>query len=202
MMEMASDRDLPEFREMGVAAVRLLQGVLYAEDEATWEILLSNESELADYFLKIGLVVVVDRAEGIAYLRQLGDEQRTGGYERLPRMFRRTALGYEATLLCVLLRDEYRRFEDEDVDNERCLVDLNTLLDGWKLFFPAEADEIQLRKRLQASLKRLEDLKFVEKFDSENDEWEVRKILKARLPLADLENLRDRLLAAEEGKPA
>ncbi len=83
-----------------------------------------------------------------------------------------------------------------------CVVDLDTLFDAWKSFFPPEADEIQLRKRLHASLKRLEDLKFVVKFDSENEEWEVRKILKARLPLEDLENLRDRLLAAEQGKPA
>jgi hypothetical protein len=201
MTDDAMDHELPEFREMGVAAVRLLQGVLYADEETAWEILLSNESELTDYFLKVGLVVVIDRGEGLAYLRQLGDEERMAGYERLPRLFRRTSLGYEPTLLCVLLRDEYRRFEDEDLDNARCVVDLDTLLDAWKSFFPPEADEIQLRKRLHASLKRLEDLKFVVKFDSENEEWEVRKILKARLPLEDLENLRDRLLAAEQGKP-
>ena len=179
MTDVAMDHDLPEFREMGVAAVRLLQGVLYADEESAWEILLSNESELTDYFLKVGLVVVIDRGEGLAYLRQLGDDERMAGYERLPRLFRRTPLGYEATLLCVLLRDEYRRFEDEDLDNARCVVDLDTLFDAWKSFFPPEADEIQLRKRLHASLKRLEDLKFVVKFDSENEEWEVRKILKA-----------------------
>jgi len=194
--DLAATHELPEFREMGVAAVRLLQGVLYAEEESAWEILLSNESELTDYFSKVGLVVVIDRNEGLAYLRQFGDDERAGGYERLPRLFRRTSLGYDATLLCVLMRDEYRRFEDEDLDNERCVVDFESLLDGWKSFFPAEADEVQLRRRLHAALKRLEDLTFVAKFESDNDEWEVRKILKARLPLDELETLRDRLLAA------
>ncbi len=52
MTDVALDHDLPEFREMGVAAVRLLQGVLYADEESAWEILLSNESELTDYFPK------------------------------------------------------------------------------------------------------------------------------------------------------
>src|SRR5436305_4328755 len=143
-MDLAATHELPEFREMGVAAVRLLQGVLYIEEESAWEILLSNESELTDYFAKVGLVVVIDRSEGLAYLRQFGDDERAGGYERLPRLFRRTPLGYEATLLCMLMRDEYRRFEDEDLDNERCVVDFESLLDSWKSFFPAEADQVQL----------------------------------------------------------
>jgi hypothetical protein len=202
MTDIPLSHEVPEFREMGIPAVRLMQGVLYADDESAWEILLSYESDLIDYFARIGLAVVIDRAEGLAYLRQFGDEERLGGYERLPRLFRRTPLGYDATLLCVLLREEYRRFEDEDLENERCVVDVETLLDGWKSFFPAESDEVQLRKRLQAMLKKLEELKFVVKFESDNDEWEVRKILKARLPLEELELLRDRLLSAEQGKPA
>ena len=127
--------ELPEFRERGVAAVRLLQGVVYEDDEQTWAILLGNESDLGDYFCEIGLTLIIDRPEGIAYLRQFDDDERTGGYERLPRLFRKTPLGYEATLLCVLLRDEYRRFEEEDLDNERCIVDVESLLDVWKSFF-------------------------------------------------------------------
>lgn len=202
MTDIPIDNDLPEFREMGIPAVRLMQGVLYAEDESAWEILLSCESDLTDYFARVGLSVVIDRGEGLAYLRQFGDDERMGGYERLPRLFRRTPLGYDATLLCVLLREEFRRFEDEDLENERCVVNLDTLLDGWKSFFPAESDEIQIRKRLQTMLKKLEELKFVARFASDDDEWEVRRILKARLPLEDLELLRDRLLQVEQGKPA
>jgi len=202
MTDIPLNHELPEFREMGIPAVRLMQGVLYAEDESAWDILLSYELDIADHFARVGLSVVIDRAEGLAYLRQLGDEERMSGYERLPRLFRRTPLGYDATLLCVLLREEYRRFEDEDLENERCVVDIDTLLDGWKSFFPAESDEVQLRKRLHAMLKKLEELKFVATFESENGEWEVRKILKARLPLDELELLRDRLLSAEQGKPA
>jgi hypothetical protein len=197
-----SDTDLqalPEFRELGIAAVRLLQGVLYDEDEKAWNVLLANESALADYFVRIGLVLVIDRGEGLAYLRQLSDDERTSGYEQLPRLFRRTPLGYEATLLCVLLRDEYRRFEDEDLDNDRCVVEVDVLFDAWKSFFPADSDELQLRRRLTSALRKLEELKFVRQFQSEPDAWEVRKLLKARLPIEDLESLRDRLLAAERG---
>lgn len=201
MIAEPTSTELPEFRELGIPAVRLMQGVVYAQDQDVWDILLSYESDLTDYFARVGLVVVVDRSEGLAYLRQLGDGERVAGYERLPRLFRRTALGYDATLLCVLLRDEYRRFEDEDLENERCVVDIETLVDSWKSFFPAESDDVTLRKRLNTTLKKLEELKFVVRFESDNDEWEIRKILKARLPLDELELLRDRLLKAEQGKP-
>lgn len=202
MIAEPTSTELPEFRELGIPAVRLMQGVVYAQDQDVWEILLSYESDLSDYFARVGLAVVVDRSEGLAYLRQLGDSERVAGYERLPRLFRRTALGYDATLLCVLLRDEYRRFEDEDLENERCVVDIETLVDSWKSFFPAESDDVALRKRLHTTLRKLEELKFVVRFESENDEWEIRKILKARLPLDELELLRDRLLKAEQEKSA
>ena len=189
--------ELPEFRERGIAAVKLLQGVVYSDDEEAWSILLNNESDIAEYFSEIGLVLVIDRGEGIAYLKQFDDDERSEGYERLPRLFRKTPLSYEATLLCVLLRDEYRRFEEEDLDNERCVTETDNVFEMWKSFFPADSDEVVLRKRLTAALNQLEKLKFVRSLPSDADSWEVRKLLKARIPIEELETLRDRLAKAE-----
>jgi hypothetical protein len=189
--------ELPEFRERGIAAVKLLQGVVYSDDEEAWSILLNNESDVAEYFSEIGLALVIDRGEGIAYLKQFDDDERSEGYERLPRLFRKTPLSYESTLLCVLLRDEYRRFEEEDLDNERCVAETDSVFEMWKSFFPADSDEVVLRKRLTAALNQLEKLKFVRSLPSDVDSWEVRKLLKARIPIEELETLRDRLAKAE-----
>jgi len=188
--------ELPEFREQGIAAVRLLQGVVYASDEETWGILLSSESDLTDYFCQIGLALVIDRGEGLAYLRQFDEDERSAGYERLPKLFRKTPLSYEATLLSALLRDEYRKFEEEDLDNQRCVVDLESLFELWKTFFPSHSDEVRLRKRLLSTFNQLDKLKFVRKLKSEAETWEVRKLLKARLPIEQLESLRSRLMTA------
>lgn len=190
--------DVPEFRERGIAAVRLLQGVVYDDDKDTWTILLSNESDLTDYFCEIGLALVIDRADGLAYLRQFDEDERTAGYERLPKLFRRTPLNYEATLLCVLLREEYRKFEEEDLENERCVVAVELMLEQWKTFFPANEDEIKLRKRLIAALNQLDKMKFVRKLKSESDTWEVRKLMKARVPIEQLEELRSRITKTVE----
>ncbi|MEM8671633.1 MAG: DUF4194 domain-containing protein [Planctomycetota bacterium] len=184
--------DSPEFKERGIAAVRLLQGVVYEDDGSTWSILLANESDLSDYFSEIGLALVIDRSEGIGYLRQFDDHERAGGYEKLPRLFRKTPLGYDATLLCVLLRDEYRKFEEEDLDNERCVVELESAFDLWKTYFPANSDEVGLRRQLSKSFGQLEKLKFVRKLKSDAQSWEVRKLLKARIPIDQLEELLQR----------
>ncbi|HUG91543.1 MAG TPA: DUF4194 domain-containing protein [Planctomycetaceae bacterium] len=187
---------LPEFRDWSIAAVWLLHGVVYSDDGPTWDLVLSSRSRLDEYFSRLGLLLVIDEPEGFAFLRQLTEDEQPEGYERLPKLFRRSRLSYDATLLCVLLRDELRRFEDEDVHNERCVVATVALFEQWKMFFPSGSDEVRLRKGLETALRTLEDLKFIRKMTAEPEEWEIRRILKARLPAAELENLRGQLAAS------
>ena len=178
-------------------AVRLLQGVVYHDDNLDmWEQLLENVSPITEYFGKLGLLLVVDEPDAMAYLRQLDEEEIQPDFPAVPRLFRRTPLGYEATLLCVLLRDELRQYEEEDVQNERCVITQNDLLALWEAFFPDQSDSVRLNRSLTAALRKMEELKFVRQFEKEPPSWEVRRIIKARLPLADLERLRLSLVAA------
>ena len=175
-----------------LASVRLLQGVVYSNEPQPWEQILSYRSDLEDYFARIGLALVVDEADGFAYLRQWSDEERDDAGGALPRLFRRTPLTYEVTLLCVLLRDELRRWEDEDLDNTRCTVTLDSLQEIWKSMQPTELDDVQSRRSLEATMKKLEAMSFVQKFGGEG-EYEIRRILKARLPIEKLILLQQQL---------
>ncbi len=178
-------------------AVRLLQGVVYHDDNLDmWEQLLENVSPLTEYFGKLGLLLVVDEPDAMAYLRQLDEEEIQSDFPVVPRLFRRTPLGYEATLLCVLLRDELRQYEEEDVQNERCVISQRDLLALWEAFFPDQSDSVRLNRSLTAALRKMEELKFVRQFEKDPPSWEVRRIIKARLPLSDLERLRISLVAA------
>ena len=91
------------------------------------------------------------------------------------------------------MRDEYRRFEDEDLDNQLCVVETQALLDAWKTFFPPDEDEVKLLKRLTAAMNKLVDMKFVRKFQDDPEAWEVRRFLKARVSIDQLEGLRQQL---------
>jgi hypothetical protein len=201
---MAADRDstLPEFDESSIAAVHLLQGVVYQDEGRLWDLVLSQRSRLDTYFGRIGLRLVIDEAEGFAFLRQLDDSEleNVRGYDQLPKLFRKKRLSYDATIACVLLREELRRFEEDEVENSRCVVATGEMLEKWKLFFPEVHDEMKLRKALNVAMTTLEDLKFIREFTKEPQEWEIRRILKARLPVAELERLLTELKSESDAR--
>ncbi len=201
---MADDRDiaLPEFDDSSIAAVHLLQGVVYQDEERIWDFVLDYRSRLDTYFGRIGLRLVIDEAEGFAFLRQLDDSEleNVRGYDLLPKLFRKKRLSYDATLACVLFREELRRFEEEEVENARCVVATGELIEKWKVFFPEVHDETKLRKALNVALTTLEELKFIREFTKEPQEWEIRRILKARLPVAELERLLAELKAESDAR--
>lgn len=190
-MPVEQETQLPDFDESSIAAVHLLQGVVYRDEERTWDLVLNHRSRLDAYFGRIGLRLVIDEGEGFAFLRQLddGELENVRGYDQLPKLFRKKRLSYDATVLCALLREELRRFEEEEVENARCIVPTDQLFETWKAFFPDVHDEMKLKKALNAALSTLEELKFVREFSKAPEEWEIRRILKARLPTAELERL-------------
>lgn len=188
--------DAPEFRDWSIAAVRLFQGVIYSDDPKAWDIVLRSRTVLETYFARLALLLVVDEPEGYAYLRQWHDNEYPAGYEDVPRLVRRNALGYSPTLLCVLLRDELRRFEEDDLHNERCVVETAALFDQWRVFFPAGQDEVRQQKEFVSVLRKVEELGFIRTFAENPESWEIRWILKARLPVTELEALKERLAVA------
>lgn len=195
-MDVAAHHPSPQPGEWSDIAIRLLQGVIYVEDRKPWDTLLRNTSPLEEYFAKIGLQLVIDESEGFAFLRQWPSEELPPEYEALPRLFRRTRLSYDATLLTILLREELRRFEEEEVHDQRCVVSSEELLEQWKLFFPSDQDEVKSRRALNTAIRTLEGLRFMRRFGGDNNEWEIKRVLKARLIAADLEAVRDQFAEA------
>jgi hypothetical protein len=193
---MGMPSELPAFCDWNAAAIHLLQGVVEADDTRLWNTLLSNRSQLETYFAHLGVLLVVDESEGFAYLRQLRADETPAGYESLPKLFRSSRLSYGQTVLCILLREALRRFEDEDTLNERCVVQSSDLFDAWKSYFASHGDDVKLLRELSAGLRKLEELGLVKKFGAESESWEVCRIMKARLNAEQLEHLQQSLLAA------
>lgn len=191
--------DYPEFRDWSIAAVRLLQGVIEQEEGRAWDILMANVAQVEQYVARLGLRLIVDESEGLAYVRQFGEaDDAPEGYDAIPKLFRASRLSFGQTVLAVLLREALRRFEEEETHDARCVVEEADLLESWKAFFPGQNDEVRQQRELQATLKKLEGLGFVRPFGQPPGSWEVRRILKARLTADVLEHLRDQLRAAAQ----
>jgi hypothetical protein len=163
---------------------------LYLEDRELWAALLAEEQELTRWFRETGLELVVDRAEGYAFVRQIEAE----GEEKVPRLMRKQKLTYEATLLLVCLRDELNRFDVRTADQERLIMSRNELLELAGGFLPDTTDQMRDVKKIDAAIESLRELGFLRRIGSEgSDSYEVRRIIRARFGPGELEAVKAKL---------
>lgn len=105
----------PTFVARSFVQAQLLVAPVYHEDISLWETLRAERDHISHYFRQIGQELVIDEAEGYAFLRQIEPD----GEERVPRIGRRQVLGYTATLLLVCLREELARFDASPTEPAR-----------------------------------------------------------------------------------
>jgi len=199
------DYIFPEYKDWSIVAVKLLRGVLYSDESLSdWGMLSKFRDELQSYFARIGLKLVVSETEGYAFLRQIEEddqitEDTTAGvkYQNLPRLFRRSRLNYEATMICVLLRQRLHEFDElNNLDDERCAIAEDELFEDWKKLMPEMPDEKKTKDKFDKAMNRLKEIQFIKPIGEATGRWEIRRIIKARLSLENLENLRLQLQEA------
>jgi Domain of unknown function (DUF4194) len=163
-------------RSVACAIIRLMQGVVYREsDEDTWLTLERLGAGVRDHFATIGVDVVVDDAEGYAYLRSQPEED---GDEVLPRLVRRRALTYNVSLLLVLLRK--RLVELETTGGEgRLVLATDQIVEMLRLFQVESTNDARVVEQAEATIKKAAELGFLRQLRGQRDLWEVRHILKA-----------------------
>ncbi len=90
--------------------IKLLKGPVEYLEKGAWEQLLQYQVELTRFLQQLGLVLVLEKDDGYAYLEQmrLDEEENVAGWVR------RVQLGYEESILLVLLRDMMAEFEVGD----------------------------------------------------------------------------------------
>jgi len=158
------------------AIIRLMQGVIYREsDEDTWITLERLGGGVRDHFATIGIDVVIDDAEGYAYLRSRPTED---GDEALPRLVRRRALTYNVSLLLVLLRKRLVEFETTGGEG-RLVLSTDQIVEMLRLFQSESTNDARAVDQAETTIKKAAELGFLRQLRGQNDQWEVRRILKA-----------------------
>ena len=173
--------------EHAVAAtiIRLMGGAVYREsDEATWLDLQRHGGSVRDHFAAIGVDVVVDDAEGYAYLRSRPEAE---GEEALPRLVRRRALTYNVSLLLVLLRKRLVEFETSGGEG-RLVLSTDQMVELLRLFQAESTNDARVVDQAETTIKKAAELGFLRQLRGQADHWEVRRILKAYV---DAETLSD-----------
>ena len=175
---------------LGQVVVTLFQGVLYRENaEPQWQLLLDLQARVRDYCSVIGLELILDEAEGYAYLRQRAS---TPEAPDLPRLVQRRQLSFPVSLILVLLRKKLAEFDALSADT-RLVVSRDDIVDQMRLFLPDTANEARLLDRMDTHLGKVVDLGFLRRLRGQDGQFEVRRVLKAFVDAQWLDDFAQRL---------
>lgn len=172
---MTAEPTTHESNRLGELLVSLFQGVLYRDSGALWQPLLELQARVRDYCATLGLELILDEAEGYAYLRQRVTEP---GEPELPRLVQRRQLSYPVSLILALLRKKLAEFDAAGGDT-RLVVDRDQITEQVRLFLPQTGNEARLLDRMDTHLNKVVELGFLTRLRGQDNQFEVRRILKA-----------------------
>ena len=176
--------------ELPQVLVVLMKGILERENApVVWQGLLAHQARVRDHVGVIGLDLVLDEAEGHAYLRQ---KPPVDSEPELPRLVTRRQLGFTTSLMLALLRKKLA--EHDALSGEtRLVVSANDILDMVRLFLPPTANEAKLSDRVDRDITRVVELGFLRQLKGRDDTYEVRRILRSFVDAQWLGQLNERL---------
>jgi hypothetical protein len=156
--------------------VTLMKGVLYQEaDPGLWQHLLDLQARVRDYVAVMGLSLMLDEAEGYAWLhtREPAEDE-----ESPPRLVARRQLSYPVSLVVALLR---RKLAESDAGGgePRLILSRDDIVEMVRTFLPAGTNEARLVDQVDAHINKIVDLGFVRRLRAQPQSIEVRRILKA-----------------------
>ena len=170
-------------------AIQLLKGVLYSDKQSQlWQDLLTFQAALREYLAVIGLQLIIDEAEGYAYLRQIYEsEDESSDQAPLPRLVQRRQLSYPISLLCVLLRKKLIE-QDAAGGETRVILSRVQIIEMLRVFLHDAGSEARTIDQIDRHINKLIDYGFLRRLKGEQELYEVRRIIKA---LVDAEWLVD-----------
>lgn len=164
-----------EAPQLTVAAVALMRGVVDRDAaEQAWIDVVRLQNQLRDHIGVLGLDLVIDEAEGYAYLRSRPDDPD----HPMPRLIPRHRLPFGVSLLLALLRKAIAEF-DASATEGRLVVTKARLAEEMRTFQASSTNEARLVTEVERAVNKVVDLGFLRPMPREPGSYEVRRIIKA-----------------------
>lgn len=189
-----SDNDI-RGQEFSRVLIALMKGVVYRDgDEEIWQALLGVQARVRDYIAVLGLELLLDEAEGYAWLRSRPVAE---GEAELPRLVVKRQLSFPVSLLLALLRGKLAE-SDAGGGDVRLILSRDEIVELIRLFLPAGTNEARIVNQVDAHLNKIIELGFVRRLRGQEDHIEVRRILKAFVDAQWLADFEQRLAIYRE----
>jgi hypothetical protein len=166
----------PPTANLSPVLIALMKGITSRDDDpALWQALLELQARVREYVAVLGLELILDEAEGYAYLKQRAAAE---GEPELAKLVARRQLGYPVSLMLALLRKKLAEF-DAGSGESRLILSAEQIADLVRLFLADTANEAKLMDRVDSDIKKIVELGFLRKLRGSEDRFEVRRILKS-----------------------
>lgn len=164
--------------DLSVVVVSLLRGVVYQEEKGeVWNGLLNLQAAVRDYVAVLGLELILDEAEGYAFLRSRPEDEEKSE-TTIPRLVRRQPLSFPVSLLLALLRKKLAEF-DATGGETRLILAASDIAELVRVFLPVGSNEARLIDQVDTHLGKVVKLGFLRPLHGQKQMFEVRRILKA-----------------------
>lgn len=173
------------------AVRKLLKGVVYYDDTATWQQIRDYEYPIREYLGKIGLGMHLDEIGNFAYLYD--DSRDDDNQDALPALTSRRNLSFPDTLLLVLLRERLDEHEMRDLDGVDLILSDEDLLDMIQVFMQDYGDARKIETNTTTSVNRLVRYGFLTK--RSDGRYTVRPLIRAKVNADELEGIKARLFS-------
>lgn len=171
--------------DLSVLLIGLLKSVLYREgNEGQWVALLNLQARVRDYVAVLNLDLVLDEAEGYAFLKSRPEPADDDPAPRLPRLVARRPLSFPVSLLLALLRKKLAEFDAGGGDT-RLVLGRDEIVELVRVFLPDGPNEARLIDQIETTINKVAELGFLHKLKPAGSaatgpaSYEVRRILKA-----------------------
>lgn len=185
---------------------RLLTGAVYHDDDGYWQMLNEEKPSFITYFKDMGVRLEVDPEMGMGFLRPLNqaeeEEWATEGYAPLPKIIPPKILGYLPSLMCALLREALQHHEENSIESKHLYLDEAQLIDLLRPYLSETQDDKALKREIRKVIVRVEEIGVIHRLPNRSEVvYRVEPILRARIPLAQLQELLTRLKEISKGAP-
>jgi hypothetical protein len=172
--------------DLSVLVISLLKGVLYRDsEERLWGALLDLQVRVRDYVTMLHLDLVLDEAEGYAFLKSRPEPKDDGQTASLPRLVARRQLSFPVSLLLALLRKKLAEFDTRGGDT-RLVMSRDEIIELIHVFMPHSTNEAKFTDQFETHINKVIELGFLRKLKPAEEgasaggaNYEVRRILRA-----------------------
>ena len=169
-----SERAAPP--ELSLVLIHLFKGpVCQDTHEKLWTPLLRQRAAVSDYVAVLGLQLDVNETEGYAFLRSRPDGEDE---VEIPRLVPRHKLSFHVSILLALLRKRLAEF-DASSSEARLVLSRTQIIEMLRVFLPESTNETRIIDNIDTHISKVVALGFLRRLKGHDDQFEVRRLLRA-----------------------